>query len=276
MDLVQSMPPVTRVMIISMALIGLSCSTNMASPYDLALLWPWILKRWQWWRIMSAFLFPGLGLQMLYNGVFFLEMSRTIESSVFLGDTAEYVWSLMGISSFILAFNYPLGSPFLFQPLSSSLTALFSIHLPHVNLSLLGVFSMPGKYVALGSLGISLIAGGVPECLQCFTGIAAGYLWHVLKNPPRPDQDRRHHRILSFIGKYISPRLQVPTALRHMMARTSPIRRTSFGTVYPSRRSTTSMTSSRTKPAREQTRPDRAAILAATEARLRATAKNEK
>ena len=276
MDLVQSMPPVTRVIVIGMALTGISCSMKMTSPYDLALFWPWILKRWQWWRIMSAFLFPGLGLQMLYNGVFFHEMSRTIESSVFLGDTAEYAWSLMGISSLILAFNYPLGSPFLFQPLSSALTALFAINLPHVNLSLLGIFTMPGKYVALGSLGISLIAGGLPECMQCFTGIAAGYLWHILRNPPRPDQDPRHHRILSFIGKYISPRLQVPAAFRQMIAGTSPIRRTSFGTVYAGRTSTRAKTSTSRKTAREPTRPDRAAILAATEARLRASAQNEK
>ena len=276
MDLVQSMPPVTRVIVIGMALTGISCSMKMTSPYDLALFWPWILKRWQWWRIMSAFLFPGLGLQMLYNGVFFHEMSRTIESSVFLGDTAEYAWSLMGISSLILAFNYPLGSPFLFQPLSSALTALFAIHLPHVNLSLLGIFTMPGKYVALGSLGISLIAGGLPECMQCFTGIAAGYLWHILRNPPRPDQDPRHPRIRSYNGKYISPRSQVPTAFRQMIAGTSPIRRTSFGTVYAGRTSTRAKTSTSRKTAREPTRPDRAAILAATEARLRASAQNEK
>lgn len=282
MDLIQAMPPVSRALMFGMAATVLPCSLGMLSPYDLALVWPWVLKRWQWWRLVSTFLFSGVGVQVLYNAVFFYEMSRTIETSVFLNDTAEYLWSLLGMSVLILAFNYPLKSVFHFEPLSSALTSLYAIHLPNVEISLLGVFRMPGKYVALASLAISLLTGGVPLLIQCFTGVAAGYVWSYLKNPPRPEQDRRNAKLFGFIRRYIAPRLQTPQALRQIIAGQSRTRTTSFGTVFAPRRaqttqsrapkSTSTPTSTGSSSSSKTSRPDRTAILAATEARLRANA----
>ena len=160
--------------------------------------------------------------------------------------------------------------------------ALCSTYMPDARMSLMGVLTVPGKYMALTTMALSLVTGGPSELLQACTGVAAGYLWCYLKDPPRSTNGRRDARLLAFIARYVSPRLQAPDMLRRLVTDGSQsVRRTTYGTVFTQRRNIPSATSNKINPSsgrshdrKDRSQPSREAILAATEARLRKSESN--
>lgn len=64
------MPKVSRVLALSTLMVTIPCALQIVSPYQMALLWPYVMKRWQLWRIVTGFFYAGGGWTMLFNSVF--------------------------------------------------------------------------------------------------------------------------------------------------------------------------------------------------------------
>lgn len=67
-----AMPPVTRALMVAEALVTVPCLVRAMSPADIALFWPYVLRKGQAWRMVTSFLYAGNGLAALMNTVVLL------------------------------------------------------------------------------------------------------------------------------------------------------------------------------------------------------------
>ena len=116
-----------------------------------------------------------------------------------------------------------------------------------------------------------LLAGGPKALFEAITGIAAGFIWYVLCDLPRTGQVSRTHQRLARI---VAPVFTTPTFLRRLLAPRG-LQRTSFGYAGRSMGRSTgtvpwfSRGTSVGGSTSSTSRPDRAAMAAAAEARMR-------
>ena len=281
------------------------------SPVQIALFWPLVLRRRQFWRLLTSFFYGGQGITLLFNTLFLYRTSVELETQMFLSDAADYTWSLIMMAAAVVLFNLPLQSPILFHPMISALTYVWSVHTPDALVNLFGVITFEAQLLPLVNLGMDLVMGGPRLMLESATGLAAGFLWHKIRGIAPAGRSARPTPQQWLAQCVASP----PAFLRRWIEgrRTSPsgrnVRQTSFGTIYTAREEPGSSQwsgmpgsfgswfrsgqtvgssgasrpsqSSQPRPSRTAGRttnaqPDRDAILAATEARLRERSSSEK
>ncbi|WFD34121.1 hypothetical protein MCUN1_000954 [Malassezia cuniculi] len=254
-----------------LSLVTLPCLLGILPIYKIVLFWPLVLRK-EIWRVATAFLYGGKDLTLLFNTVFLYRVSSSIEKDKFLNNSADYAWCLIVIAGMLLGLNYPLETPIFFHPLVTALSYLWSMHIPNAQVSLMGVVTLPARYLPYANCGIDLLIGGPALMIQSLTGIAAGFIWDALRDMPRR---RRVSHGQQRLVTLLSPLFNTPRFMQRLFGPTG-LQRTSFG--YAGR--TTSQSSSwvpwisrgqavgRSKPASDK--PDRAALAAAAEARLRA------
>ncbi|WFD30987.1 hypothetical protein MSPP1_002014 [Malassezia sp. CBS 17886] len=279
MDILRALPPVTRALLIGEALVTLPCVVHLLAPYDVALLWPLVTRKWQLWRIGTSFLYGGDGLPLLLNTFFFYRASSDLEAPQLLGDSADYAWALMLIGAAIVALNVPLRTPILFHPLLNALTYLWSVQVPNARVSIMGAVNVEAKYLPYVNLALDLVTGGPAIVVQSATGLVAAFLWNYVKRAPSAPRGGRRigvgagTDVQAFVARYLSPLLSTPTVVRRVLfGAPSNVRRTSYGTAYaPPPRGPAGRTTPQSNTATRRAEPDRSAILAATEARVRGT-----
>ncbi|KAH8918103.1 DER1-domain-containing protein [Atractiella rhizophila] len=170
-------PPVTRVLLISCLAVTLPLILGPTSGSWVFFSWPRISANWELWRLISPFFFAGKGIPLLFNLFILYRNSTFLESTLFRGNTADYIWCLIVTGALIIATNIPLGSYILFHPLSSVLLYLWSRASPYSSISFFGFVTIPAPYAPYAMLGLDLVQAGIPTALQGLTGIAAGYAW---------------------------------------------------------------------------------------------------
>lgn len=161
--------------------------------------------------------------------------------------------------------------------------------MPTAQVSLMGVLTVQAKYLPYANLAMDLLTGGPALMIQSATGIVAAFLWTYVR---RARSYRGGTSLQALVGTYIAPCLETPQLFRALLTgQGGEVRRTSYGTAYPSRTqggvasswwpfgprgaTTRGGTSASGRPAaRTSARPDRDAVLAATEARLRQQNRN--
>ncbi|KAG2230514.1 hypothetical protein INT48_008319 [Thamnidium elegans] len=88
----QSIPPITK------ALFTLSIVTTAASglgliqPSSLILYWPAVRSKLQLWRLVSCFFFNKFGLGFAFNLYFLYRNSLQLETEIFQGQPADYIF----------------------------------------------------------------------------------------------------------------------------------------------------------------------------------------
>lgn len=129
----------------------------------------------------------------------------------------------------------------------------------------MGLITIQGKYLAFVMLAIELVVSGMNSMLTSLTGVMAGYAWYFGRDAPRMSRRRPDLAWLAWFARYMSPFFQTPRMFRQLMDGKLLLSRMSHSTRSASRRpanTTAASTGSRGV--------DRAAILAATEARMHA------
>lgn len=140
------------------------------------------------------------------------------------------------------------------------------MYLPEAPVSLMGLFSIPGKYLAFTMLGIDLLVGGPDMMLVSLTGTVAGYAWYFGRDAPRFSRRYPRLRWLAWFARYLSPVFQTPRVVRSWADGSLRIRQTSHALFNRPQRTADGRAN---KTSATSIKPDRAAILAATEARMR-------
>ncbi|PWN53430.1 DER1-domain-containing protein [Violaceomyces palustris] len=237
MEEIKKIPPVTRTLIFSTALVTVPCLLAIANPYNYLLWWPAIWKKYQVWRIYTSFFYGGSGLPLLFDTFLLYRNSSDLEINHFFRRTSSYVYALLIMSASILVLNYPLGSTVLFNPMLNALTYLWSRTNPHSRVSFFGLINCPAPWLPYAYLLLDLVRGGPGLVIQSATGLVSAHLyWFLSQILPSTDGGR-------------GPRLvQTPESLQRLLpdsvdpsVRGSGIRtgnasiNTSFGSVWAPR-----------------------------------------
>ncbi|MCO5585310.1 hypothetical protein L7F22_039243 [Adiantum nelumboides] len=181
MEEINKIPPVTRTMIFATLGVTLPGMLQILSPYVFFLWWPSVIGKFQVWRLFTSFFYGGSGIQLLFDIFLLLRNSTDLETNKFYRKTADYAWALILVGSLIIATNYPLKSPVLFNPLLMAIVYLWSRSNPHSNVSLFGLINCPAKYLPYAYLLFDLLRGGMPYAIQSATGLLSAHIYYFLK-----------------------------------------------------------------------------------------------
>lgn len=160
---------------------------------------------------------------------------------------------------------------------------IWSVQMPEAQVSMMGLLAIQAKYLPYANLAMDLIIGGPELMLQAATGLLSAFLWDYVRRARIPPGSTLQSRSScdAFVVKYIQPCLTTPAWLRRFMRGNARMHETSYGTAFtPASTSNASSwwplgrqggraTGASTSRGRSSAVPDRDAIRAATEARLR-------
>lgn len=173
---------------------------------------------------------------------------------------------------------------------------VWSARIPEAQVSLMGAVTLPAKYLPYANLLIDLVVGGPALMLEAATGLASAFVWNYIRYARlRPGNSLgRRANLDAVLIKYIQPWLVTPPRVRRLLAGNTRIQSRSYGTAYTARapqpgtsswwpsswwplgaRGQTTGTAAGTARAKPSSVPDRDAIRAATEARLRSSRREE-
>ena len=129
---------------------------------------------YQYWRILTTFLYFGpLSLDLLFHVFFLQRYSRLLEESSGRSP-AHFSWLLLYATTLLLALSPMLSIPFLGSALSSSLVYIWSRRNPETRLSFLGLLVFTAPYLPWVLMAFSLVLHGtVPKDEIC--GVIVGH-----------------------------------------------------------------------------------------------------
>ncbi|KAK8847622.1 hypothetical protein IAR55_005481 [Kwoniella newhampshirensis] len=175
-----SIPPVTRSLLVGTALVTFPCLLGTTSPASVALVWKRVTTSYQIWRPVSCFFFGGGGFPLLYDFFLIYRNSSAMERDTYRNDTAEYAWLHVMLATFILVFNIPLGLPFLFRSLLHAQTYVWCRSNPTVKVSIFGLITIPTSLYPPALILLDLLTGGPMKASGGVIGVLAGHLWWFL------------------------------------------------------------------------------------------------
>ncbi|PWZ01679.1 DER1-domain-containing protein [Testicularia cyperi] len=180
MEEIRKIPPVTRALLGATLAITLPVTLALTNVYNFALFWPHVRRTWQFYRIFTSFFYAGSGLTLVFDCFFLYRNSSDLELNHFGRRTADYAWSLLVMAGVILATNAPLNSAIHFQQLLMGLTYVWSRANVNSRVNLFGMITIPAIWLPWTYAGMALLQGGLPAALQSATGIFAGYVYWTL------------------------------------------------------------------------------------------------
>ncbi|KAI5451137.1 hypothetical protein NCC49_002013 [Naganishia albida] len=197
-SLIREVPPVTRFMLISTALVTFPVLLQMVSPGQVYLSWPHMRYKYEIYRPWTAFFFGGSGFPLIYDFFLIYRNGSSLEKDTYFGRTAEYAWANIMIACFILILNIPFGFPFLFRSLLHAQNYLWCRSNPTMKISLFGLLTVPVPYYPAALIVLDLVLGGPSKGIAGALGMLAGHIWWFLHNylPSHPSPSVRRQNPL--------------------------------------------------------------------------------
>lgn len=139
------------------------------------------LTTWQYWRLITTFLYLGpLGLDLLFHVFFLQRYSRLLEESSGRSP-AQFSWLLVYAMTSLLVLSPLLSLEFLSTSLSSSLVYIWSRRNPETRLSFLGILVFTAPYLPWVLMAFSLVVHGtIPKDEIC--GVVVGHIWYFFND----------------------------------------------------------------------------------------------
>ncbi|CAN0082872.1 unnamed protein product [Discosporangium mesarthrocarpum] len=182
-DLFRSIPPLSKVIIVSMVGMLLSQVMGVFSWHQFAFIWPLVWKKFQFWRIFTAAFFPGLPgfstlITMYTIGMYSIRYEEDSFSTGGGGGSADYsvllIFGLVVMETFSVLF---LQLPFITSAMLFMIAYVWSRKNANSAVSFFGV-AVQAVYVPWVMVGINVLMGmGLTEALL---GIGVGHLYYFL------------------------------------------------------------------------------------------------
>jgi Derlin-2/3 len=175
-----SIPRVTRTWLTAATLFTLACGLGFV-PFGAVLLdWDRVLRKYEIWRPLTAsFLLGPLGLNFLFDLVFLYRFSKSLETGVFMGSSAEYTWMLVVIEFFLcLASMVLVPLPILGRCLMMAIMHVWSRKFPRERVHIF-VFAVPAAYLSFALLAINTLLAGRLD-IPGIVGVLSGHLFYFL------------------------------------------------------------------------------------------------
>eukprot|EP01137_Pigoraptor_chileana_P030043 Opistho-2@1300 len=176
----RGVPTVTKWWLTGAFVLTLAANFNLISAYYLILDWENFAHKFQFWRIITAFLFMGkLGFPFLINLIFLYQYSRQNEDGLYGGRRADYVFQLsfMVIVLLIVGFLWPLR----ILGLALILANLYVWCQVNADVVVSFYFGLKFKatYFPWVLAAFNVLLGG--DAFNELLGIAVGHLYYVLE-----------------------------------------------------------------------------------------------
>ncbi|TPX56646.1 hypothetical protein PhCBS80983_g04366 [Powellomyces hirtus] len=174
-----SVPPVTRALFAGTVGFSLAAGLGIVAPYQLIFVPEYILKKYQIWRLVTAFLWQPLGFPFLMNIYFLYRNSSDLETGLFVGRTADYVFFMIFCVGMINIAAYLLELVVLSEPLMLAIVYVWSMHNRDQRVSFLFGIQFKALYLPWVLVGMDVLQGN-PWPILKLLGIAVGFIYYYL------------------------------------------------------------------------------------------------
>jgi Derlin-2/3 len=157
-DWYKQMPIITRSYLTLSVLTTAGCALEVITAHDVYLNSTLVIKKYQFWRLVTNFFYFGkLDLDFLFHMFFLARYCKLLEETSFRGRTADFFFmllfggtllTLIVVGGDMLTFAAPfVDIIFLSNSLTFMMVYVWSKRNPHVQMSFLGLFSFTAPYL---------------------------------------------------------------------------------------------------------------------------------
>ena len=144
----QDSPKVTTFITLSCLSISILTWFEIISPLYLYLNFELIFKKYQFWRLFTCFFYYGeISLSLIFHMILFFRNSKFLESSVFKGNSADYIYFLLFCITNILIISFFVGFIFPASCLSFAMTYYWGRKSKNVVVQFMGIFNFRAPYL---------------------------------------------------------------------------------------------------------------------------------
>ncbi|KAI8081273.1 Der1-like family-domain-containing protein [Halteromyces radiatus] len=199
-------PPITRTMLTMTSVFSLNAIFQFVRSDRLYLIWPLILRKWELWRLVTNFFTCHVDLTFIFNLYFMYTYSVKLETEVFQGQPADYVYFLLFNSAIqLLLDNYFQKVFTLSRAVVPSIMYLWSKHNADQEVSFMFGFRfkaifLPWVVAAYEYIGTS---GIIPYAT--LYGIASSHLYYYFKTVYPRTGGRQYLTTPGFLQRWFPP-----------------------------------------------------------------------
>ncbi|KAG5642536.1 hypothetical protein DXG03_002574 [Asterophora parasitica] len=181
----RKIPPVTRFLCASSLAVTIPVLMNIVSPYKVLYTYKYVFqqlqpdkKSWQVWRLYSSFFLGTSGINYIFDLVMLYRTTDQLESGPYSRRSADLAYQLLFACGSIIVATTPLNGMLFFHPLLVSLIYISSSLAPvGAQTSILGLITLPVKYLPYTVIGMDLLMGGPGHAAQAVAGAVVGHAW---------------------------------------------------------------------------------------------------
>eukprot|EP01127_Copromyxa_protea_P005747 TRINITY_DN15609_c0_g1_i1.p1 TRINITY_DN15609_c0_g1~~TRINITY_DN15609_c0_g1_i1.p1 ORF type:complete len:232 (-),score=42.95 TRINITY_DN15609_c0_g1_i1:38-733(-) len=175
----RELPPVTKFLFAGSFSLTLAANFGLVNPMLLLLDMNSIYKRFEIWRLVTAFLFQGsLGFAFLMNLMFLVQYGGSVENQTFGGVTADYLTFILFCSALLLVPGFFVPLPILGTGLILSIIYYWARKNPNVPMTFMFGLRFQSMYFPWVLIGFRILLGGFPLSEIC--GALVGHLYFFL------------------------------------------------------------------------------------------------
>ncbi|GJQ12425.1 hypothetical protein GpartN1_g4216.t1 [Galdieria partita] len=176
-----NLPIITRTWLLGSFTVTLLVGLGLLRLESVVLLWPRVWKGLELWRLcFSIFYLGGLGMGFLFQLLFILQYSKSVEEDVFFHDPADYLFMLLFCTAVLWLWDIFVFRLFFLGPsLLSCVVYMWSKYHTHQLVSIWGLVQVPGKYIPFVYLLMDLLTSGSLN-IRAVAGIVAGHCWYFV------------------------------------------------------------------------------------------------
>lgn len=185
MEFINEIPIITRVYAAACFLTTLACRLKIVNAFHLYFNLSLIVKEFQFWRLITNFLYFGdFGIDFIFHMFFLVRYSRELEQGSFRGRPADFLYMLilgatiMNTLGPLVTFFGPL--PFFGSALTFMMVYVWAQRNPLVRMGFLHVFYFRAPFLPWVLLGVGLLLDHNPAA--DLIGIAVGHIYFFLED----------------------------------------------------------------------------------------------
>lgn len=177
----KSIPIITRTYLTLATITSAAVTFDLVHPLHLYLNFSLIAKQYQFWRLITSFLFfDRFGINFFFHVYFLYFYCRRLEEHSFHGRSADFLFMVIVGSLLMLLIGPVLELPFLSHSLVVMILYNWSRRNPHEQLRLYGLVTVSASYLPLVLFVLSFMLGGMELAKVDGVGIVVGHVYWFL------------------------------------------------------------------------------------------------
>lgn len=173
-------PLVTRVFLTLSVAVSIAVSYDVVTPLNLIYSPTLVFQEKQYWRLITSLVFfDKMSISCFFHLHFLYMFSRRLEEHFYLGNSLQYLYTLVRGAAALMALSSFVHMPFPSGPLVMMILYLWSRRYPDEQMSLYFVFTVNAPYLPLMMLAISYAMSG-ESIHHLYVDLAGMLVGHVL------------------------------------------------------------------------------------------------